>query len=90
MRILMARRCLYIFHYEPINWRALNVRQIDAIEGDQSATDNDWESDTSEIHSEEKIKRRLATKVKDHTFTIIPGGTGTAKHNWLNHEVTKS
>ena len=40
----MARRCFYSFHYDPDNWRASTVRQIGAIEGNQPATDNDWES----------------------------------------------
>lgn len=40
----MARKCFYSFHYEPDNWRASTIRQIGAIEGNQPARDNDWES----------------------------------------------
>ena len=40
----MARRVFYSFHYKPDNWRAAQVRNIGAIEGNNPASDNDWEA----------------------------------------------
>lgn len=86
----MARRCFYSFHYEPDNWRASTVRQIGAIEGNQPATDNDWESVVSGVNTEVKIKRWIATQLQDRTCTIVLVGSGTAKRKWINHEIIKS
>lgn len=86
----MARRCFYSFHYEPDNWRASIVRQIGSIEGNRSATDNDWESVVSGVNSEEKIKRWIATQLQGRTCTIVLVGSGTAKRKWINHEIIES
>ncbi len=86
----MARRCFYSFHYEPDNWRASTVRQIGAVEGNQPATDNDWESVAGGVNAEEKIKRWIATQLQGRTCTIVLVGSGTAKRKWINHEIIKS
>lgn len=39
----MTRKCFYSFHYEPDNWRASQVREMGALDGNRPATDNDWE-----------------------------------------------
>jgi hypothetical protein len=86
----MARRCFYSFHYEPDNWRASTVRNIGAIEGNQPATDNDWESITGGVNHDEKIKRWIAEQMKGRTCTIVLVGASTAKRKWINHEIIKS
>lgn len=86
----MARRCFYSFHYEPDNWRASTVRQIGAIEGNQPATDNDWESVASGANQDEKIKRWIAEQMQGRTCTIVLVGASTAKRKWINHEIIKS
>jgi MTH538 TIR-like domain (DUF1863) len=86
----MACRCFYSFHYEPDNWRASTVRQIGAIEGNQPATDNDWESVVSGVNTEVKIKQWIATQLQGRTCTIALVGSGTAKRRWINHEIIKS
>jgi hypothetical protein len=42
----MTRRVFYSFHYVPDNWRASQVRNMGAVEGNQPAKDNDWETVT--------------------------------------------
>ena len=86
----MARRCFYSFHYQPDNWRASTVRQIGAIEGNQPAKDNDWESITSGTNQDEKIKRWIAEQMQGRTCTIVLVGTSTANRKWINHEIIKS
>jgi hypothetical protein len=86
----MARRCFYSFHYEPDNWRASTVRNIGAIEGNQPAADNDWESITGGANHDEKIKRWIAEQMKGRTCTIVLVGAATAKRKWINHEIIKS
>lgn len=86
----MARRCFYSFHYQPDNWRASTVRNIGTIEGNQPATDNDWESVTGGADPEEKIKRWIAAQMQGRTCTIVLVGSGTAKRKWINYEIIKS
>lgn len=86
----MARRCFYSFHYEPDNWRASTVRQIGAIEGNQPASDNDWESVTGGANPDERIKRWIAEQMQGRTCTIVLVGAATAKRKWISHEIIKS
>lgn len=49
------RQVFYSFHYKPDCWRAAQVRNIGAIEGNKAAPDNDWETIASK--GEESIKK---------------------------------
>lgn len=40
----MKRNVFYSFHYEADNWRAAQIRKAGILEGNQPASDNDWES----------------------------------------------
>lgn len=86
----MVRRCFYSFHYQPDNWRASTVRQIGAIEGNQPARDNDWESIANGINRDEKIKRWIAEQMQGRTCTIVLVGASTARRKWIDHEIIKS
>ena len=86
----MARRCFYSFHYQPDSWRASTVRQIGAIEGNQPASDNDWESISTGPDHDTRIQRWIADQMRGRTCTIVLVGEGTAKRKWINHEIIKS
>ena len=86
----MARRCFYSFHYQPDNWRASTVRQIGAIEGNQPASDNDWESISTGANHGTRIERWIADQMNGRTCTIVLVGQGTAKRKWINREIIKS
>jgi len=86
----MARRCFYSFHYEPDNWRASTVRQIGAIEGNQPASDNDWESVACGANADKKIRQWIAGQMHGRTCTIVLVGASTAKRKWINYEIIKS
>lgn len=86
----MARRCFYSFHYQPDNWRASTVRQIGAIEGNQPASDNDWETIAKGPNRDERITRWIAEQMKGRTCTIVLVGAETANRRWINHEIIKS
>ena len=86
----MARKCFYSFEYVADNWRASTVRQIGAIEGNQSASDNDWESIAHGPNRDENITQWIATQMKGRTCTIVLVGSTTAKRKWINHEIIKS
>lgn len=86
----MARKCFYSFHYVPDNWRASQVRQIGAIEGNQPASDNDWETIASGANHEDRIKRWIAEQMKGRTCVIVLVGAATAKRKWINYEIIKA
>lgn len=86
----MARKCFYSFHYEPDNWRAAMVRQIGAIEGNQPAKDNDWESLSHGLNRDARIERWIDEQMKGRSCTIVLVGSGTANRKWINHEIIKS
>jgi hypothetical protein len=81
----MARKAFYSFHYEPDNWRASQVRQMGAIEGNQPATDNDWETITD--GGEAAIKKWIAEQMTGKSCAVVLVGSGTAGRKWITHEI---
>lgn len=86
----MTRKCFYSFHYEPDNWRAATVRQIGAIEGNQPASDNAWETIAYGPNHEARIESWISEQMKGRTCTIVLIGSGTANRKWINYEIVKS
>lgn len=86
----MARKCFYSFHFKPDCWRAGTVRSIGAIEGNEPASDNDWEAITSGADKDAKIERWIAGQLLGKTCTIVLVGAETANRKWINHEIVKS
>ena len=84
----MARRVFYSFHYEPDNWRAAQVRNIGAIEGNAPATDNDWE--TVKRGGDAAIERWIAGQMEGRTCAVVLVGANTANRKWINYEIKKS
>ncbi|MBD3340065.1 MAG: hypothetical protein GF353_13205 [Candidatus Lokiarchaeota archaeon] len=83
----MARKIFSSFHYKPDNWRASTVRNIGSIEGNQLASDNDWESITS--GGNDAIKRWINQQMKGRSCAIVLVGTNTAGRKWINYEIKK-
>lgn len=84
----MARKCFYSFHYNPDCIRASQVRQIGAIEGNQPASDNDWE--TVKGGGDTAIEKWIANQMAGKTCAIILVGQDTANRKWINHEIVKA
>ena len=84
----MARRVFYSFHYKPDSWRAAQVRNIRAIEGNKPALDNDWEEVVG--GGDKAIKRWIAEQMCERSCTVVLVGTKTADRKWINHEIVES
>jgi hypothetical protein len=84
----MVRKCFFSFHYKPDNARASQVRNIGVIEGNQPASDNDWESVTK--GGDDAIKKWIGTQMSGRTCTVVLIGAETANRKWINHEIIKS
>ncbi|MCX6832968.1 MAG: TIR domain-containing protein, partial [candidate division Zixibacteria bacterium] len=68
----MARRVFYSFHYKPDSWRASQVRNIGAIEGNLSVSDNDWENITK--GGDAKIQQWIDDQLVGRSCTIVLTG----------------
>lgn len=86
----MARKCFYSFHFEDDHWRAATVRNIGAIEGNEPASDNDWEAITSGVDRDQKIERWIARQMAGKTCLIVLIGSATANRKWINYEIVKA
>ena len=86
----MARKCFYSFNFERDNWRAATVRSIGVVEGNEPASDNDWEAITSGDDKDKKIEAWIAGQMKGKTCTIVLVGTNTANRKWITYEIVKS
>lgn len=84
----MARRAFYSFHYKPDNWRASQVRNIGAVEGNKPAADNDWETITK--CGDAKIKQWIADQMSGKSCVIVLIGSETAGRKWIKHEIKKA
>jgi len=85
---MAKRQVFYSFHYIPDNWRASQVRQIGAIEGNKPASDNDWEKITRSGDS--AIRKWINEQLKYRSCTVVLIGSNTAKRKWINYEIRKS
>ncbi|HET6406245.1 MAG TPA: TIR domain-containing protein [Chthoniobacteraceae bacterium] len=86
--ISMARKVFYSFHYVPDNWRASTVRNIGAVEGNQPAKDNDWES--IKKGGDAKIQEWIDGQLSGRSCTVVLIGSETAKRKWIDYEIVKS
>jgi len=85
---MAKRQVFYSFHYKPDCWRASQVRNIGAIEGNKPAPDNDWEKIVNA--GEDEIKKWIKEQMKYRSCTIVLVGNKTANRKWINHEIIES
>ena len=81
----MARKVFFSFHYVPDNWRASQIRQIGAIEGNRPCSDNDWESVTK--GGDKAIKKWIEDQLYGKSCVVVLVGAGTAGRKWITHEI---
>lgn len=88
LRVVPRRRVFYSFHYQPDSWRASQVRNIGVVEGNQPASDNDWE--TVKGGGDAEIKRWIDNQMRGRSCTVVLVGSSTAARKWINYEIHKS
>lgn len=84
----MARKCFYSFHYKPDNWRVSTIRNIGVIEGNQTVSDNDWETVTK--GGATAIEKWIADQMYGKSCTIVMIGEATADRKWIDYEIKKA
>lgn len=83
----MARRVFYSFHYKDDSWRVSKIRNIGAIEDNQPAKDNDWESIRGDYA---KVQRWIQGQLKGRSCTVVLIGTKTAQRRAVQYEIKES
>ncbi len=84
----MARKCFFSFHYKPDNWRASQVRNMGAVEGNSPVSDNDWEKITDE--GDKAIQKWIDGQLMGKSCSIVLIGSKTAGRKWIKYEIEKS
>jgi hypothetical protein len=84
----MARKAFYSFEYKSDNWRASQVRNMGAIEGNTPVSDNDWEAVTK--GGDPAIEKWIADQMTGKSCTIVLIGNSTAGRKWINYEIAKT
>jgi hypothetical protein len=84
----MARKVFFSFHYVPDNVRASQVRNMGVIEGNPSASDNDWETITK--GGESKIQKWIDEQLSGRSCAVVLIGQGTAGRKWINYEIEQA
>lgn len=84
----MARKVFYSFHYIPDNWRASQVRNIGAVEGNQPAKDNDWES--VKRGGDAAIQKWIDGQLEGRSCAVVLIGSETAGRKWITYEINKA
>lgn len=84
----MARKVFYSFHYSQDSWRASQVRNIGAIEGNPAASDNDWETITK--GGDKAIQKWIDDQLNGRSCAIVLIGQNTADRKWINYEIKKA
>jgi hypothetical protein len=84
----MARKSFFSFHYAPDHWRASQVRNMGALEGNSPVSDNDWETVTK--GGDAAIQKWIDGQLSGRSCAVILIGTGTAGRKWINYEIKKA
>ena len=81
------RKVFYSFHYADV-WRANKVRNIGKVEGNPSASGNEWEA--VKKNGPAAIQRWIDGQLAGRTCTIVLVGAETATRPWVKYEIEKS
>ena len=85
---MVKRRVFFSFHYKPDAWRSAEVRNIGAIEGNKSVSDNAWEAVTK--GGDTAIRKWIAEQMNGKSCAIVLIGSHTAGRKWVKYEIKKA
>lgn len=84
----MARKVFFSFHYDPDKWRASQVRNMGALEGNVPCSDNDWEA--VKKGGEAGIKKWIAGQLSGRLCAVVLVGADTASRKWVIYEIQEA
>lgn len=84
----MGRSAFFSFHFKQDSWRASQIRNIGAIEGNSPVTDNDWEE--IKKSGDKAVENWINKQLKNRSCTVVLVGENTAGRKWINYEIKES
>ena len=84
----MARKVFYSFHFDNDNWRAGQVRNIGAVEGDKPVNGNKWEEVKNK--SDSVIEAWIDDNLKDKSCLVVLIGEKTSERKWVLYEIERA
>ncbi len=84
----MVRTAFYGFHHNPDSHRASQVRNMGVIDGNQPATDDEWEE--LKKGGDLVIRKWIADQMEGKSVAIILIGKNTAERIWIRYEIDKA
>lgn len=84
----MARKVFYSFHFDNDNWRAGQIRNIGAVEGDRPVNGNKWED--VKHKSDVTIKAWIDDNLWDKSCLIVLIGEKTSERKWVDYEIKRA
>lgn len=84
----MARSAFFSFHFDRDAWRAGQVRNIGAVEGNEPVSDNDWES--LKRQGDRAVEKWIDSQMNGCSCVIVLVGRETAGRQWIDYEIRKA
>lgn len=84
----MARKVFFSFHYDVDCQRASQVRNMGVLEGNQTVSDNDWE--TVKKGGDKAIQAWIDNQFAGRSCAVVLVGANTAGRKWINYEIKKA
>ncbi len=84
----MTRKVFCSFHFDNDNWRAGQVRNIGAVEGDKPVNGNKWEEVKSKSYA--TIKAWIDDNLKDKSCLVVLIGEKTSDRKWVKYEINRA
>ena len=84
----MTRRAFFSFHFDRDAWRAGQVRNIGAVDGNEPVSDNSWED--LKKKGDKAIQRWIDSQMDGCSCVIVLVGQETAGREWIDYEIKKA
>ncbi len=85
---MTKRKVFYSFHYKLDSWRASEVRNMGVLEGNEPASDNDWEKVTKS--GDKAIKEWIDKQIFGRSCAVVLIGKSTSGRKWIKYEIKKA
>lgn len=84
----MKRPAFFSFHFDNDIWRANQVRNIGAVDGNQPVSGNDWEE--IKRGGSNAIANWIENQLKYKQIVIVLIGSATASRPWVMYEIKRA
>ena len=85
---MAKRQVFYSFHYDNDVFRVQQIRNIGALEDNQPASPNTWE--TIKRSGDDAIKKWIDNNMQNRSCVIVLVGEQTAYRKWVKYEIDKA